>query len=109
MAEGQEVICMNSDSGVFSENCRIHDMENHLPLWHRLYPFYLELGGSPRLASGDLHRLTDTPLVGHTHNALHDVRSMAVWLAYQKRQGLFQDISQLPTEVPTVDPRSLKT
>lgn len=102
------VIVMNADEAVFRENCHINGLEYpYGASWHRLRPF-LESRGVDLTArsSGDLHLLTDTPLIGHTHNALHDVRSMACWLAWAKRQMTFTDLSQLPTGAPDKDPRS---
>lgn len=101
------IVCMNGDGGVFAENGRLNDEAIPDLRWHRLRPFLeaqgIDLG---RLSSGDLHTLTPHPLAGHTHNALHDVRSMAAWLAHAKRTGVFADLAQLPTDIPTVDPRS---
>jgi inhibitor of KinA sporulation pathway (predicted exonuclease) len=101
------VIVMNADEAVFRENCRINDLDFTLPSFHRLRPFLEACGVDLRgRSSGDLHALTDEPLKGHTHNALHDVRSMAAWLRFAQRQGWFTQLDQLPTGAPDVDPRS---
>lgn len=102
------VICMNADEAVFRENCRLGNIPFPFPRsWHRLRPF-LETQGvdTGKHASGDLHTLTDTPLTGHTHNALHDDRSMACWLSYAQKRGRFTSLADLPTGAPTTDPRS---
>lgn len=104
---GSPVVCMNADEAVFRENCTINGRDFSFPSFHRLRPF-LETEGVDLtgLSSGDLHRLTDTPIEGHTHNALHDVRSMAIWLGWAARQGRFRSLDQLPTGAPQTDPRS---
>ena len=87
------VICMNADEAVFRENCQINDVafpwnDSWNDSWHRLRPFLEQQGVDPTsVSSGDLHRLTSKPLTGHTHNALHDVRSMARWLQQAKEGG----------------------
>jgi inhibitor of KinA sporulation pathway (predicted exonuclease) len=98
------VICMNADEAVMHENCRINNIE--FPFensWHRLRPYLEKRGIDLRnLSSGDLHRLTPHPLEGgHTHYALHDVKSMARFLQYAGAT-----IDDLPTGAPSVDPRS---
>jgi inhibitor of KinA sporulation pathway (predicted exonuclease) len=100
------IICMNADETVFRENCGINDVDFPFRSFHRLRPF-LEAQGVDLtgISSGDLHTLTASPLVGHTHNALHDVRSMACWLRHAGRPS----IDQLPTGAPTSDPRSIRT
>ena len=101
-------ICMSGDSGVLRENCRIHGIP--FPFehdFHRLRPFLeqqkIDLS---KCSSGELHKLTPTPLEGHTHDALHDCRSMAAWLRHAKVRSVFLSVSDLPTEIPKVDPRS---
>lgn len=101
------IICMNGDGGVFRENCSLNGISIPTPFtFHRLRPFIesldIDLG---KTSSGELHTLTPTPILGHTHNALHDVRSMAVWLHHAWRRRIF-DIDHLPTDIPTIDPRS---
>jgi inhibitor of KinA sporulation pathway (predicted exonuclease) len=103
--DGHPVICMNGDEAVMRENCQLNGID--FPFnnsWHRLRP-YLELIGVDvqNLSSGDLHNLTPRPLIGHTHNALHDVRSMARWLEHA---DILVDV--LPTGAPTFDPRSFR-
>jgi len=103
------VICMNGDEAVFRENCAL--TRNVFPFpnpFHRLDPFLLSLGIEVD-SSGDLHKLTRTPLSGHTHNALHDVRSMAKWLAEAQTAGVFVTLDALPTELPAFDRRSRKS
>ena len=101
-------ICMNGDSGVFRENCRI----NNIPFpfeqdFNRLRPFLeRQKVDLSKCSSGELHKLTPTPLEGHTHDALHDCRSMATWLRHAKAQSVFLSVADLPTEIPSVDPRS---
>lgn len=102
------IICMNADEAVFRENCRLNGGAfPYETSWHRLRPFLesrcVDLSSR---SSGDLHLLTDRPLIGHTHDAQHDVRSMASWLAWAKRRQVFQNLSQLPTGAPDKDPRS---
>jgi inhibitor of KinA sporulation pathway (predicted exonuclease) len=103
------VICMNADEAVFRENSRLNDIAFPFqPSWHRLRP-YLEKCGvdTKRNASGDLHKLTPSPLMeGHVHYALHDVRSMACWLSHAGKGGRPFSIDELPTGAPAVDPRS---
>ena len=107
-SEFSPVICMNGDEAVFRENHALLGLE--LPFdrpWHRLRPFLEESGVDVEThSSGDLHRLTPVPLVGHTHNALHDVRSMAAWIRHAAVHGRLQRLDQLPTDLPTSDPRS---
>lgn len=105
------IIVMNADEAVMRENCRLNGAEFPFPSFHRVRPFLeTELGiDLKEVSSGDLHMLSDTPLLGHTHNALHDVRSMQVWLRFAQRQGWFTGLDQLPTGAPTVDPRSQGT
>lgn len=85
------IICMSGDSGVFRENCKINKIvfpfeEN----FHRLRTFLEKIGiDLSDISSGDLHKLTPVPLVGHTHDALHDCRSMAAWLKDSFEQGDF--------------------
>jgi inhibitor of KinA sporulation pathway (predicted exonuclease) len=104
------IICMNGDSAVFRENCEI----NGIPFpferdFHRLRPLLEQRGiDLSDNSSGDLHRLTPTPIIGHTHDALHDCRSMSVWLKHACEQGIFASLDQLPVEVPKIDPRSRK-
>lgn len=104
------VVCMNADEAVFRENCGLAGIEFPFERsWHRLRPF-LEASGvdlSTR-SSGDLHLLTPTPLVGHTHNALHDVRSMAAWIRHARGSILSEGLEQLSTGAPDRDPRSMK-
>lgn len=104
---GEPVICMNADEMVMRQNCDINDLPFAFSSWHRLRPFLeaqgIDLTG---LSSGDLHTLTFSPLKGHTHNALHDVRSMAVWLADAKSRGVLASLDDLPTGAPEFDPRS---
>lgn len=103
----EDLVCMNGDGGVFAENCRLNEVAEPKRRWHRLRPFLEEQGVDVRrMSSGDLHTLTPHPLVGHVHNALHDVRSMAAWMAHAKERGVLNDVRQLPTDVPLVDPRS---
>ncbi len=101
------VVCMNADEAVFRENCRLHGLDFSLASWHRLRPF-LETQNvdTQRHSSGDLHTLTDTPLEGHTHNALHDVRSMHAWMQHAQRQGMLTSLDLLPTGAPDRDPRA---
>lgn len=102
------IICMNADCAVFMTNCDINGVRYPFSRqFHRLRP-RLELAGVDLTSnsSGDLHRLTDAPLKGHTHNALHDVRSMAAWMAFRRRSGDDAPIEALPTTLPTRDPRS---
>lgn len=104
------VICMNADEAVFRENCKINDINFPFPSsWHRLRPF-LEATGidMSNLSSGDLHSLTQSPIKGHTHNALHDVRSMGVWLKHAFLNNKITNLSELPTGAPKTDPRSKK-
>jgi len=104
------VICMSGDGGVFHENCKLSNVPfSFFAPFHRLRPF-LEQNGVDvsKYSSGDLHTLTPKPLQGHTHNALHDARSMAHWLRYAKEQGIFKSVNQLPTNIPAVDPRSVR-
>lgn len=99
------VICMNGDCRVFLDNCDINGVQFPFARqFHRLRPL-LERSGVDltRRSSGDLHELTPRPLVGHAHNALHDVRSMARWL---ECAGIVDPIGRMPTELPTRDPRS---
>jgi inhibitor of KinA sporulation pathway (predicted exonuclease) len=104
------IICMNADEAVFRENCRINTLDFPLEQsWHRLRPFLEERGlDLAQLSSGDLHTLTRTPLSGHVHNALHDVRSMACWLRDALEKGVFHGLEDLPTGAPDFDPRSLR-
>jgi inhibitor of KinA sporulation pathway (predicted exonuclease) len=101
------IICMSGDSGVWRENCKLNEEAFPFEMdFHRLRPFLVEIGIDLQgLSSGDLHTLTDTPLQGHVHDALHDAKSMAIWLNYAKREGWFTRIEQLPTIVPDIDPR----
>ena len=96
------IICMNRDSGVFRENCDINQLV--FPFredFHRLRPFLVAQGiDLDNISSGELHKLTSTPIVGHTHDALHDCRSMAVWLKHSREQGIFVSVSDLPIDSP---------
>ena len=104
----ESTICMNADCGVFRENCAIHSLL--IPFkkdFHRLRPFLEKTGVDlSNTSSGDLHKLTPNPLKGRTHDALHDCRSMATYLAYEKEMGRFHSVSSLPTDIPLLDPRS---
>jgi inhibitor of KinA sporulation pathway (predicted exonuclease) len=102
------IVCMNADEAVFRENCELSEMVFPFPSsWHRLRPFLENRGVDlTAMSSGDLHRLTANPLQGHVHNALHDVRSMAHWLAETASGGGISSIDELPTGAPSFDPRS---
>ena len=104
-SEGDDlpVVCMNADEAVMRENCQINEIDFCFKnSWHRLRPYLETIGVDlSEMSSGDLHKLTPAPLVGHTHNALHDVSSMARYLEYA---GV--GIDALPTGAPTTDPRS---
>lgn len=106
--QADSIICMSGDSGVFRENCELNGLEFPFESdFHRLRPFLETQGVDLRNhSSGDLHKLTSRPIVGQTHDALHDCRSMAVWLADAKSRGVNVSIDDLPTVVPLVDPRS---
>lgn len=102
------IVCMNADEAVFLENNCLHQTVFPFPIsWHRLRP-HLESVGVDLTArsSGDLHSLTDMPLYGHTHNALHDVRSMQRWMSRQQTPPGGFDVCGLPTGAPNTDPRS---
>lgn len=102
------VVCMNADCAVFMTNCDLNGVRYPFDRqFHRLRPL-LERAGVDLTShsSGDLHLLTGAPLHGHTHNALHDVRSMAAWMAHAHGTGDLQSIETLPTDLPTRDPRS---
>lgn len=105
------VVCMNADEAVFLENVRLNRCAwPFAASWHRVRPFAENLGVDlSGTSSGDLHALTPTPIAGWTHNALHDVRSMARWLAHQRRSGTLRSLDQLPTGAPTTDPRSSRS
>lgn len=107
-AEGCDIVCMNGDGKVMLDNCDIHGITYPFARqFHRLRPLLVADGVDlTSHSSGDLHKLTSTPLEGRTHNALHDVRSMTAWLADARRRGVFRDVSQLPTDLPLRDPRS---
>jgi hypothetical protein len=101
------VICMNGDETVFRENCRLNGLDFPFEKsFHRLWPYLDSIGVDPALSSGDLHALTPTPLEGHVHYALHDVRSMACWLREETSAGRFRDLGSLPTGAPATDRRS---
>lgn len=107
-AEGCDIVCMNGDGKVMLENCDINGVTYPFARqFHRLRPLLAREGVDLTLhSSGDLHKLTPTPIGGRTHNALHDVRSMAVWLADARCRGVFRSVEQLPTDLPLRDPRS---
>lgn len=104
----EEIICMNSDGGVFEENCKLNSIDD-FPLrgrFRRLRPLLEKLGiDLINVSSGDLHKMTPSPIQGHTHNALHDVRSMSHWLHYAQKSGAFKSVLDLPTDIPVIDPR----
>ena len=104
------VICMSGDEKVVKQNLEIHGLKHVFNNgFHRLMPFVLEQGTDLKglkYSSGDLHKLTRYPLKGMTHDALHDVRSMASWLKQAKEDGIFQSLSQLTTKIPTRDHRA---
>jgi len=102
----EPIVCMNSDGAVMAECAARAGIQIDLPRFHRLRPFLeacgIDVGG---LSSGDLHMLTPTPLEGRAHDALHDVRSMATWLANARHEGLYHGPWELPSELPRTDPR----
>lgn len=104
------IICMSGDEKVVRRNLEIHDLKNEFNNgFHRLMPFVQEQGVDLKAlgySSGDLHKLTRYPLEGMTHDALHDVRSMASWLRQAKEDGVFISVSQLTTQMPTRDHRA---
>lgn len=108
-AEGCDIVCMNGDGKVMLDNCDIHGIAYPFARqFHRLRPLLMSDGVDlTSHSSGDLHTLTPTPIKGRTHDALHDVRSMAAWLADARRRGVFRDVEQLPTDLPLRDPRSV--
>lgn len=107
--QGEPIICMNGDCAVFFENCGINGMSYPFKgQFHRLRPLLEKAGVDlTSRSSGTLHELTPTPLGGHVHNALHDVRSMAAWLSWAKSEGVFTGLEQLPRSLPIRDARSL--
>lgn len=97
------IICMQSDGAVMAENCAIHDIAPPPVDFHRLVPYLVESGVNLQgMNSGDLHRLTDNPLGGRTHDALHDVRSMARWL---EQADMPASLVRMPTDLPQRDHR----
>lgn len=108
---GRSIICMSGDEAVWKENRKLNGFtfEPRACTWYRLRPLLEHVGVDlTRVSSGDLHMLTDEPLQGHAHNALHDVRSMAAWLRYARRQGWPTSLELMPSGPPAVDPRSLR-
>jgi inhibitor of KinA sporulation pathway (predicted exonuclease) len=107
-AKASSIICMSGDSGVFRENCQLNQVAFPFAQdFHQLRPLLeRQRVDLTQFSSGDLHKLTPTPLTGQTHDALHDCRSMATWLHHAKAQGIFVSVSDLPTEIPRGDPRS---
>jgi hypothetical protein len=101
-AEQLPIVCMNADELVMHENCKIHALNFPLPSFHRIRPLLVQRGFDVlNNSSGDLHKYTPEPLNGHTHDALHDARSMSCWLKHN--QVRFSDLS---TGAPSHDPRS---
>lgn len=79
-------LCMGSDIVSIEETCLINNIPNPINQKIKaLSPWLKSVGiDTSKTTSGMLHFLTDTPLSGKTHNALHDVRSIAHWLKHVK-------------------------
>ena len=106
----ENILCFNADEDVFKENCALHDI--HMPFstpWKKLRPALPLLGVDvENNSSGTLHKFTDTPLEGHTHYALHDVRSMGAFLYDQIKKGKHDFFTKLPLEGDPLVPLNIK-
>ncbi|AWL11808.1 hypothetical protein HMF8227_01330 [Saliniradius amylolyticus] len=89
--------CWGKDDEVLMENARLLSLpqpefgggfENLMDVFNRAGIAVNDV------CSGDLHKVFQLPLKGEAHNALHDVRSMAVSLEHILAQGLL-DWSEL--------------
>lgn len=98
------ILCYNADEDVFRENCALHDITiSFTAPWKKLRPALRDVGVNPdENSSGTLHKLTDRPLNGHVHYALHDVRSMGSFIDFQIRQGKTNFVETLPVKPETL-------
>lgn len=74
----------NADYGVFKQNCTFFNID--MPFkkdFIRVKPLLSSWGIDPnKYSSGTLYKVTKQKMQGHVHNALHDVRSMAMSVHY---------------------------
>ncbi len=70
----------NNDYDVLIQNCTFHNIRNPFANpFVRVRPMLRKFNIDPaQYSSGTLHRAVDIQMTGHVHNALHDVRSMAI-------------------------------
>jgi len=82
------IVTYGKDESVIAENCDINGVEYPFTVdWFKMRPALMAMGVDvDDYSSGRLHELTDTPLEGHVHYALHDVRSIAAFLIHQRKQ-----------------------
>ena len=75
---GYPIWTFDKDQEVLEQNCGYFGIEFSLPDLVRVKPQLPEWGIDPnKYSSGTLYKAAGAEMNGHTHNALHDVRSMA--------------------------------
>ena len=95
---GNQIVTYGADEGIIEENCNLQVIDNPLPSsWRNIRP-YLQANGVDvdTYSSGRLHELTNHPIEGHVHYALHDVRSIARYLKFQQSNSDGDIVSKLP-------------
>lgn len=71
----------DKDGEVLDQNCDFWHIRNPLSKIVRVKPYLQSKGIDPeQYSSGTLYKAAGLSLEGHVHNALHDVRSMAIAL-----------------------------
>lgn len=91
------IVTYGWDENVLIENCDIHGIDYPFETFRNLRFGLVNIGiDDTKYHSGQLHKLTDTPLEGHLHYALHDVRSMGVFIRYQIAQGHDNFLDNIP-------------
>lgn len=86
--EDYPVWTFNNDYNVFALNCQIQNLANPLPKFTRVKPKLPSWSIDPdKYSSGTLHMAAGIKLEGHVHNALHDVRSMAMSVGEFERKS----------------------
>jgi len=70
----------NNDYAVLRQNCAFHNIPNPFKKpFVRVQPLLSNFNINPtKYSSGTLHKAVNVFMQGHVHNALHDVRSMAL-------------------------------
>ena len=76
------------DDDVLRENCSLYGLPMLTLQFSDVRDVVKEHGFNPsNYTSGTLHQAFDIKMTGHVHNALHDCRSIAAFLAYTQKKS----------------------